>query len=103
MTAYSGETYTQREQGVFINKSSRNLPLVFKSTHAHYSTNSGNSVVNPPTLPLGECNLHYLNVSQLKGFYTLQGNNKGMHVRDFSLIFVYLDFCHSNFKCVFNW
>ncbi len=49
-------------------------------THACYSTNTGNSVVNLPTLPSGENNLHYLHVSQLKCFYILQESRKGMHV-----------------------
>lgn len=54
-------------------------PWYLKSTHTRYSTNSGNSVINPPTLPLGECNLHYLHLSQLK-CYILQEGSKRMHV-----------------------
>lgn len=41
---------------------------------------------NPPTLPLGERNLHFLHVSQLKCFNIFQGNA----CRHFSLMSLFL-------------
>lgn len=50
------------------------------------------SVVNPPTLPRGECSFHYLHVSQLKCFCITRENKKRNACRHFMLISLFPTF-----------